>query len=712
MSDQPKSNHSVDQLAPSREWTLAGLLVGGVLICTTGCPLTDDVGGTDEADTSDSESGTTGTDTDTTDTETDVDTETDTETDTGEVEHEAPCGNTDPFPPGDMCPDERRVYISGGPGIDCPLPADPDLDPSTGWLVEDMFTGSALTANMPHYCRYIWQGPGAVVDAELPMDVQLSGSPDCLVTPQGPLDDDLGPSFDQIFDDAVQRIPPPAFPDNTSGHPVRIAVVDTAPNDATMAQSPHGPTVAAIVASLAGGCTPSLNNKSCPRPAENFLGLPQVVGEDDPNLTAGGFYGYQTDLAIGIFHANDAWQGTDDKMIVNLSVGWEPSLGDLEPDGTSSNAALLSVRDMVMLATCRGALVVASSGNQPFGSCVDRATGPGTWEAIPAPGVDACADLGLDLNLINLPTSPTYHPLLHSATPIDWGHRNLADFREGSNARIAAVGYAGVATDDVDRYGPMTGSSVSAAALSGIAGMVWSFFPGYDADQIIDLVYHSGNNRNDEMGNLVLADLHGPQTPFEQRWVTACGAMAYACSFAGTCNIACDAYSVDVDGWWAGFDASVDMQPEEDKIDAMAPVMTPYECEGCEGQGAYTVNLPADESISEEHMPNNWVVPQPEDPPCPSCGLDDDAAFLQLHGTYGSMTLNNVGITISDANRNQETHYYGALPLNPTTVYTLTDADLQTVDSSGLPPRTAWIDMNFTDATGYTFTVGNEIPVR
>lgn len=703
---------------PSLHLPLAASLAAG-LLASTGCP--EPSAGDDEVGVDDTTTDTTDTTTDTTTTDTSSETTTGTEsagtetagseTDTGEpVEHELPCGDPQTTPPTDaLCPPGRQI---ANVGIEtCPAP-----DPNSGWDLEVMFAGLAVEASLPNYCRYIWTDPGAPDPNTLPAMVQGASSADCRVKPQSPLEPGMGASFEMAFTDGLRPVLDPEAQLNRNGVPVHLAVVDTAPATTKMSQSEHGPTIAAIAALAAAGCVPGIDQSSCTREVETFLGLPQEA-DIGPNYDFGGYYGFQSDLAEGIAAAVDSWANFDERLVINLSVGWEPSLGDLDPDGQSSNAALTSVRDVVGLASCRGALVVAASGNQPQGSCVDQATGPGSWEAIPGFNSQACLDLGMPLADIQLPDPlPTFHPLLYAATPLNWSFENLDDYRGGSNARLATLGFAGTAEIDGQRFGPLSGSSVSTAAVSGIAAMIWSFYPTLSADELMDIIYGSGAPRMvDNM--TVMASLHGPQTNYEQRVITACGALSKACgNYEGdpqVCAVVaelCMDPLVDSQAWWGAFDSTFMSLPEDEVVPAPGPAMTLYECERCGDQ--YDAKLPTFADIPAGDMPDPWVLPQPEHPPCPLCGVQDDDGYLSIDASYEAYSLRNVAITLYDATGVYETNYYGALPLNSGSVYVLTDSDFELVDRSQAAPTSGWIDMVFFDGiTGRTWTVGNSIPV-
>src|SRR5690606_1462731 len=210
------------------------------------------------------------------------------------------------------------------------------------------------------------------------------------------------------------------------------------------------------------------------------------------------------------------------------------------------------------------------------------------------------------------------------------------DFRPGSNARVTTVGFAGLVIHQGVTYGPLTGSSVATASLSGIAALLWSYFPTLTPDELMQAIYDGGTTRMiDDVP--VIAGVYLGQTAPEQRMVTACGTIASACmNLAGlpdpaqcqlaidNCEISYGTSGIDVDtsAWQMSFTAAFDQLSDADKASESAPEMAVYECERC---GLDTVSkLPTDESIPAEAMGDPWVLPQPTTPPCPMCMLDDD----------------------------------------------------------------------------------------
>jgi hypothetical protein len=619
-----------------------------------------------------------------------------------------------PPPTTNECPPWRLVGKFAGA---CPpaYAGDPPAGPR--WQVEPMF---ALGGN--HYCRYVWTG---APDSPAPLadTLQKQLGPDCRVYVQSPMAQALAAANERAFAEGTQ----PLIGEVLGGHPVMIAVVDTAPARTTQGQSEHGPAIAAIAAKLAAGCVPGLGEDACSRSVISELGLPQTRTGPNPDL--GGYFGYQSELAQGILAALDRVPLDDRKLVLNLAVGWEP-----KPDEASSpTPAVQAVRDATAVAHCRGAAIIAASGNRPPGSaCATQPTAPGLWASQPGWSAAQCSGLGLVGNQINLP-SPlhAHHPFLHAATPLDWDAGNLADFRVGSNARIAATGFAGFESRMSTSYGPMTGSSVSTAVLSGVAAVVWSYFPDLGADAVLQLIYESGTQTS-QTASLILPPSSQQLAGTPQRQVTACGALQHACNNWQSYTVAhgsnpavqpsvCAALtehcpdrpsSVDAQAWANDFEQALGQLAASQVGRANGPAWTTVQCVGCDNQPRFVMLPPG---VTSEPVEPAWVVPQPHASPCPICKIKKptNELYLSLDPVYDSHTLLEMTVTLTDASGATKVLYYPATtlpPLNSTTVQVITEPELAGVGTTGATPIRAYVKMKF-QLSGTTVSAGNAIPL-
>lgn len=611
-------------------------------------------------------------------------------------------------PPADVCPAWRLVGYF--PSVDCP--AAPN-----GWTVETLFANAKTPIG--RYCRYIWTGdPNA--PGFMPKALRSKLQSDCRVFPQSPMSQDLAPAYEQAFAEGTQPIPSQTpLPGGTT---VQIAVVDTAPRNTKLGQSEHGPSLAALAAELASGCVPGLGEATCRRKVVTALGLPQT--RTGPDATNGGYFGYQSELAEGIVDVLDNFPEAnlgDQRLILNLSVGWEARAGEF----ANPSPAVQAVRDALSIAHCRGALIVAASGNRPPGTCMTQPTGPGSWAHESGLTVAQCQALGLAPADILLPAQPhAYHPFLHAATPVDWSQQNLADFRDGSNAKLAATGFAGFDVRVGERFGPITGSSVSTAVISGIAALVWSYNPTLSADAVMQLLYDSGRSTS-RTASLALPQsnmLVGPP----QKQVGACAALRHACSNvqSSVCTHAAVAAcpgtapgSVNTANFSAAFDQAVAALSPSDVQTSQGPHWTTLECNGCNGLQR-RVSLPPD--MTTEPPNHAWVLPQPQKAPCPICKIKQDILYASTDSEYDGYTLLNFSVTLTDqAGVTKVLHYNAAGSgggtsigaINSTSVRAIQDSGLLTVNAAGSAPVSAYIHMIF-DANGTVITAGNQLRVN
>ena len=623
----------------------------------------------------------------------------------GSFEPAKTCGAAAVSVPSDLCPPGRRVgKFNGG----CPKPPGAGAD-DPHWEVEAMFSGvDDLPGALEGFCRYVWVGDPAALT---PLPKSISTGPDCRVFPQSP----MAPALNSAYRTAFTEGTLPLRTKPTGGVGVTIAVVDTAPAKTIKGQAGHGQTMAAIAAELAGGCAPGLEERHCKREVVTTLGLPQT--RTGPDLARGGFYGYQSELAEGIARAIADWgAGSDDHLVLNLSVGWEPTPNEF----SNPSPAVEAVRDALAIGHCRGALIVAASGNRPENTCFGDATGPGGWEREPGYSAAQCGALGLPNAAIALPNPlPAYHPFLYAATPLDWRRGNLVDAREDSNARLAATGFAGFDEVRGHNYGPLTGSSVSTAVISGTAALAWSYFNSLSADEIMALLYDAGAPT---AGDVTLALANASP---EQRQVTACAPLQWACDPArignylggnqqtpsvcaalGDCSPLGTPPDVNRGAWATAFTVAFGQLPSSDYENSNAPAWSTINCTQCGSNQITHLPLTGD-STEPAHM--GWVVPEPHKPPCPHCRIKGPDLYLALDPDYDSFVLEDLSIYLYDSAGGSEVLHYDparlTAPLNSRTVEVVFDTELLTV-SAGLPPAQAYVLMSFSDpnaaATGGT----------
>jgi hypothetical protein len=611
-----------------------------------------------------------------------------------------------------LCSNTHRVSKDPAPNTGCPVVAE------SSWT----------TVERANYCTYEWTDPSSDPDMGA-LDVALDDTgidtiPDCMVYSTQSASPNVLEPFFQTRTDEVQygKIELPSLPSGTFPAPVMVAVVDTAPpqgykgNDdlfpnGTVAEgSQHGLAMASIVRDIKCGGT-TTPDPYCLVTVETFLGLPRRLlptGKEEINKN-GGYYGYHTDLAAGIREALKAFEtwkavpGNEDaKLVVNLSVGWEC---DPEPGQDPG-----SVLDAITKATDAGALVVAAAGNRKPGTCVDGPMAPGDW------GTKAISGINSGMNV----------PSLYAVTPVDDDLQDLGTFRPSSNTRIAARGFMVVTHDETvvgGRYfGPYSGSSVSTAVTSGIAALVWSYYPDHTPDALMQKLWESGQTRNPAVEAMSYYDYSGTRAAPEQHVISACSALGYfECPGPNPCPppgctepAAGDSVTDALNSVWSN------SNPSPIVTGCMDTVL----CDSC-GSSTTTVTT-AKPNEPVQGSDTMWVVPQPSDPPCTACTLTlnspvngsnpKSSAYLILDNTYTAGSpltypLVNTKITVTNSQGTEEYNYTNLdLSLQPSGSVTIDDDAFGEV-GVGYPTTNATVAMTFTD-NGVPFTVSNTLTLR
>lgn len=440
------------------------------------------------------------------------------------------------------CPAAPVIGVLDDAGT-CDL--DGQLPPN--WRARVMFADgspavAALTSAPPpalgRFCSYEWQG-----DDEFDNDLaalreairayphmQLeTASPDChTAQPRGREElkravefarrDAFRLDIDWLDAARLQASPAPV--------PIEIAIADTmSPQVAATGKTPahiHGQVVGAIITDIA--CPD--RRPDCVDRVHHVQAMPRVDGHSGPDWVEGGDKGTRGDVALAIYAAVEGWrerrlEGPEPppRLVLNLSLGWEPAPHELAP----SQALLTALR----FASCNGVLVIAASGNDPRGR-VSR-TGPlepARFELLAAPGATECRDLGFEpLGELEHPVfGMGRRPLVWAVGGVDGNDFPLRDARTASMPRLVSPAIDGLAQrSDGELTRALTGSSIAAAVASGTAALVWSYVPELRADQIMDIVYRSGWDTR------LPADfgLDGSSTV---RRVSVCAALARTCA--------------------------------------------------------------------------------------------------------------------------------------------------------------------------------------
>ncbi|MEZ4450571.1 MAG: S8 family serine peptidase [Nannocystaceae bacterium] len=228
---------------------------------------------------------------------------------------------------------------------------------------------------------------------------------------------------------------------------------------------------------------------SCPVRVVTHSALPRF---DDPGAVADGpgKFGTRDDLADAILRALRSWEREREArhLVLNLSIGWEPSTGCTEeelPDDVQR------VRRALHVASCAGALVVASTGNQRLPRWeVEGPLCPALWESASRPDPATCSRLLAEAGL-EPRGSPggagDDGPLLVAVSGVGRDGALLSQARPSSRSALVSWGEATDADGVVRR-----GTSFAAARVSGLAAAIWARQPEWSAGEVVRFLYEHG----------------------------------------------------------------------------------------------------------------------------------------------------------------------------------------------------------------------------
>lgn len=381
---------------------------------------------------------------------------------------------------------------------------------------------------------------------------------------------------------------------------VRVAIIDSGVENhqdgPAVDRSNHAQTTGAVVQSIACRKGPG---PGCAARLTNHLALPRVTRYELDEVR-GGYYGSLLEAGLAMYDAIDRFldEGTDERLVMNMSFGWDEQWGGRLPTTTRLPARL--VHEVARYAACHGALLVAAAGNRNAPD-FDGPMFPAAWEREPA----ECGPASVT----------TYRPLVHAAGGVDGADRILGTARPGAAPRLQAPAmqaavYALENGNDKHRTHALTGTSMAAAAASGTAALVWGLRPDLAPADVMELVYSSGTElERDAAFGLV-------DPPLVQRRLSVCGAVRAACAKGeALCPPSIDAL-VPCPERPAGNDPGPDWDVVLDLVYPAGDPITTVETEPFQPEA----NL-ADECVQP------YAIPQPGTTTCPECGVDSQGNF-------------------------------------------------------------------------------------
>lgn len=511
-----------------------------------------------------------------------------------------------PVPPeiAGACRNDRWVgYQLNNPGACAP----PTRRTLTGrWVVRKLFPNHAsMPPDLQRFCLYQWRSrtSSRPVIRVLPNTADMRLERDCeAVTPlftPGP----SAPLFEQAFASQMllPEFPPQATLPTTTR--VRVAVVDTSPTEKlTGLPSPgadgHGFVVGAVardVSCLRSGA----GVLDCAADIVSYQGMPLGDGVAS--------FGRPTDVARAMFWAITDWidQAPADRLLINLSLGWDGRYSGLH--GPEMRITALAPWLVAQWAACQDVLIVAASGNR---SQINASVGPmfpGGWES--------------DTRICPAHNPFTYAPVIHAAGALDGRDEILRMVRPGGLPRMLApsafvTAHAPTTSGHTIQSRLVSGTSLSAAALSGTAAMVWAFAPDLTPEQVMEQIYRGGVSLSEQ------ADF-AKNGFWPVARVDTCSAVHRVCQ-ATSCPAHCTPRAEGSDDR-PNFQTAVDLELPGLRAGPLTPNVI---------KTAYPL-VPSTPEISV----NPYAGPQPGGSICPLCGFDGTYLVGQLELTEGTEVL-------------------------------------------------------------------------
>jgi hypothetical protein len=589
------------------------------------------------------------------------------------------------------CDQSRWIGVKQAPA--CPV-AGP------GWSTGPLF-GAGAPGPLGDFCLYTWGDAGPPQTGSLPTPELRDLEEDCpTVAPQASaLDPVLGPALRDAHRARLDAV------GSALGAPVTVAVLDTLPHGAPAPRASHGPIMSALVESIACGGP----GHPCSVGVAPELALPLVeAGREDP--VDGGYFGAPGHLAVAIHRAASG----PGPRVLNLSLGWVPDghLADLVPPNHMSlfhgnggvAAPVRAVHAAIVHAACHGALVVAAAGNDPVGAGESDPLLPAAWARLEMPDDGACQAAGLGAD--GLPNHAAPHGVLLAVGGVDLADGPLANARRNATpplvapAELAAAQTAGRGTWEV-----VSGTSVAAAVTSAAAARYWAMRPNEPAGAVMATLYARAEPLAGQAADFCLDAGPCPDV----RRLSVCGVDS-AAGVARACRAMPAGDPATMDQLDADLAAALVAAPLAGVVRADATQLgaarAAPDCGGTAVGGAGGAGCPAWQASPSAEWPS--LVPQPEDPMCPSCVLDTPASTLWMSISPRAPKLK--GATLSVSSTTGLRHYALHDLIGLSTLKAGAKVKVGKLPLSGKPYK-AWVTFTLA-ATSGTYARGNAVYVK
>lgn len=270
---------------------------------------------------------------------------------------------------------------------------------------------------------------------------------------------------------------------------IRVAVVDWIPKSENLqSRYVHSESVVSVIRSVAcvGGEGSSCEQRVFLQPRPSDATVERFGGK--PGEVRGGLSVAELTAAIHETLEAHAAANTRDRLIINVSVGLDPI--KLIPHKINLDPLVTVLKR----ASCAGALVIVPAGNS---TGTDGPLIPASFEAMPSVAPTDCAAMGYQKSVVKTDSknaAAAYAPLVHAVGALDPLDRRLFTVRRWGQPRLAAFGLSvSVPVPGPTPYSfPLSGTSMSAAIVAGVAASVWNVRPELDVHEVMGHVYAGG----------------------------------------------------------------------------------------------------------------------------------------------------------------------------------------------------------------------------
>ncbi len=555
--------------------------------------------------------------------------------------------------------------------VECPKATEP-----SSWLVESLFNsdeaqklmnGKKLPAPLERFCRYTWLGeapPTAVPVPEWEGNYRIDPDRDVLMPQTTYLGgdpatrDELAAAFRKHSGTLGSGAATQVYKQTAAA--ARVAVIDSVGfADAGLEYASasswywHGLAMAELVHTVR---CPN-DEENCGDPQFHAQAFPYVGTSPQAQAGGGGPLGSIGSLAYALGEAVIRWKELPPldpplmkaPLILNLSVAWDPAYGDadltdpgqeaqhtvlLEPPlNTEVPANVQAVHAVLVYAACLDALTIAASGNNTGAPCEQTgAMAPALWERYPTPDVDRCEALFgqlPDRRPGDMGVAAATSSLVYAAGGVTAYGQPIPVARPDSTPPRVVLAFQAVVGAGARQTDAWTGTSVAAAALSGLAASIWTHHPVLTPSQVIGLITRSGD----------LTDLPvATSATGEAKLITGYDAFAKLCDERSD-NAVCTNPYVEAD------------PPEQTspEIGASNMMSADLQCTATAtscGDAAVTMHGCTDTAATLPAFvpaPSPWLRPQPDIPYCPYCPIKGGKLTLSLNPDHAINTtmLNN-----------------------------------------------------------------------